>query len=238
MKERVYRKLQVADLHADASTIVSEIKGVLADIAKTNNAQGNMVVEETFKLSEQHVMALFNNPLWLAELNTLHYQYFFTTPMCDGEFLLNVRWSESFYARTDDLRVKKLIASTLGMPAWQLDALRWDDVVIYTPDEFINLAWSMTEQHFLAMPEVIKEYHEKFNKLVLKRSLLRFLLDEKFKSVTNEMLEEFWLEHYGVRDIEELRADISKLRLNYNEALTCYDGMDFVVHWVGVKSNE
>lgn len=228
--------MQVADLHADASTIVSEIKGVLADIANAENAHGNKVVEETFKLSEQQVIALFNNPLWLAELDTLHYRYFFTAPICDGQYLLNVRWSESFYARTDDMHVKKLILHALGKPAWELDALRWEDVVIYTSDEFVNMAWSMTEQHFLAMPEVIREFRKKFDKLVLKRSLLRFLLDENFESVTNEMLEEYWLEQYGVRDIEELRTDIRKVKLFDNEVLAHYDELDFVVHFTELRT--
>lgn len=233
MKERIYHKLQVSDLHADASMIVSEIKGVLGDIAKAENAHGNMVVEETFKLSEQQVMALFNDPLWLAELNTLYYRYFFTTPVCDGEYLLDVRWSESFYARTDDMRVIKLVLSTLGTPALALDALRWEDVSVSTPCQFVSNAWYETEKHFWEMPEVRKEYSKKYYKL-----LDNYLLDENFKSVTNEMLEEYWLERYGVRDIEELRTDIRKVKLADNEVLTRYDGMDFVVRWSVVKTNE
>ena len=225
MKERSYRELQVADLHSDAPIIVSEIKGVLGDIANAENAHGNKVAEETFKLSEQQVISLFNSPLWLAELDTLHYRYFFTTPMCDGEYLLNVRWSETWYANTDDIHVKKLILSTLGKPPWMLDALRWEDVTIYTIDEFIEGAWCEAERHFL------REYHRKHGKFALHKMI-------NSESVTNEMLEEYWLEHYGVRDIEELRADISKLKLNNNEVLTNYDGMDFVVRWSVVKTNE
>lgn len=234
MKERSYRELQVADLHSDAPIIVSEIKGVLGDIANAENAHGNKVVEETFKLSEQQVISLFNNPLWLAELDTLHYRYFFTTPKCDGEYLLNVRWSESWFARTDDMHARKLILATLGMPPWQLDALRLCDVIIYTVDEFIEDAWYMADQHFMAIPEVNSEYSKKFYKITSRR----FLLDEDFESVTKEMLEEYWLKHYGVRDIEELRVDIGKLKLTNNEVLTRCDGMDFVVRWSVVKSNE
>lgn len=128
-------------------------------------------------------------------------------------------------ANTDDMHVCKLVLSTLGIPALALDALRWEDVVVYTPDQFVNNAWREAEKHFL------KEYHKKHGKFALHKMT-------NDKSVTKEMLEEYWLENYGVPDIEELRTDIRKVKLADSEVLTRYDGMDFVVHWVGVKSNE
>ena len=227
MLEKKYYELETPGVQTNAPTMLVEIKSVLADLASANNARGNMVVEATFKLSEPQVMCLFNIPLWLAELNTLHYSYFFTTPMCDGEYLLKVLWSEKRFANTDDLRVIKLVVSSLGLSAKEVESTKWEDVGIYTPDQFVDTAWYLAEDHFLAMPEVEKEYHKKFNKIVMRR----FLLDENIKSVSNDMLEEYWLEKYGVRDIEELRTDIRKVKLAENECLTTFDGETFVVSW-------
>lgn len=71
------------------------------------------------------------------------------------------------------------------------------------------------------------EYDKKFAKLSY-----RFLTDEIFESVSSNMLENYWLENYGVSDIEELCANVSKLKLRENQVLTKFDGSSFIVQWV------
>lgn len=135
------------------------------------------------------------------------------------------RYFEVGLANDDDMPLCKQILSAMGTPDWVLEAVRCEDVEVYTPDQFVDNAWCGAEKHLQ------HEYHKKHGKFALHKMT-------NDKSVTKEMLEEYWLENYGVSDIEELRTDIRKVKLADSEVLTRYDGMDFVVHLVGVKSNE